>query len=206
MHQAHRHRDDPAYSDVLTTGQAAAALGVRSVNTVKQWVRDGTLDGFRRGSRILVLKDSVVRLQNDGEAQRGEAVRTISRTRMGDGKNRDVLSELLELPGNADRAERARVLAGTVAEIKRRVCPTLRGHGISRAFLFGSTARGEVNRRSDIDIAVEIPRDSDMDLVAFVSLGLELETALGRKVDLVNSATMKPRIRARVEAERVSLL
>ena len=79
-----------------------------------------------------------------------------------------------------------------------RVCPTLRGHGISRAFLFGSVARGDVRRRSDIDIAVELPRDSTMDLIDFVGLALELEAALGRKVDLVNSATMKPRIRERI--------
>ena len=37
-----------------------------------------------------------------------------------------------------------------------------------------------------------------MDLIDFVGLALELEAALGRKVDLVNSATMKPRIRERI--------
>ncbi|MCL4466695.1 MAG: nucleotidyltransferase domain-containing protein [Chloroflexi bacterium] len=173
---------------------------------MKQWVRDGTLDGFRRGSRILVLKNSVVRLQNEGKAGRGGAVRTIVGARAGDAKNRDALSALLELPERTDQTQRARILAGTVAEIRRRVRPTLRGHGISRAFLFGSAARGDVSRRSDIDIAVELPANSTLDLVGFVGLGLELEGVLGRKVDLVNSATMKPRIRERVEMEQVSIL
>lgn len=50
--------------DVMTTGEAAAALGVRSVFTVKRWARDGILDGFRRGGRILITRASVERLLN----------------------------------------------------------------------------------------------------------------------------------------------
>ena len=49
---------------VMTTGEAAAALGVRSVFTVKRWAREGILDGFRRGSRILITRESVERLLN----------------------------------------------------------------------------------------------------------------------------------------------
>lgn len=47
---------------VVTTGEAAAALGVRSVNTIKRWVREGLLQGFRRGGRILVSRASVDRM------------------------------------------------------------------------------------------------------------------------------------------------
>lgn len=49
---------------VMTTGEAAAALGIRSVNTIKRWVHDGELEGFRLGGRILVSKRSVQRLTN----------------------------------------------------------------------------------------------------------------------------------------------
>ena len=155
MPLTHRPPKISADSDVLTTGQAAAALRLRSVNTVKRWVREGTLDGFRRGSRILILRGSVVRLHNDGRSERGVAIRTLARTRVEDGKNSDVLSELLELPESATRTGRATVLASTVAEMKRRVGPVFRQHGVSKAFLFGSAARGYVHKRSDIDIAVE---------------------------------------------------
>ena len=44
---------------LMTTGQAAAALGIRSVNTIKRWARDGLLEGFRRGGRVLVSERSV---------------------------------------------------------------------------------------------------------------------------------------------------
>src|SRR5260221_2563703 len=49
-------------AEVMTTGEAAALLGVRSVFTIKRWAREGILDGFRRGCRILVTRDSVERL------------------------------------------------------------------------------------------------------------------------------------------------
>jgi excisionase family DNA binding protein len=48
--------------DLITTGDAAKLLGIRSINTVKRWVRDGTLQGYRRGGRILVSRESVQRL------------------------------------------------------------------------------------------------------------------------------------------------
>lgn len=49
---------------VMTTGEAATILGIRSVNTVKRWAREGTLEGFRRGGRILVSRSSVERLRD----------------------------------------------------------------------------------------------------------------------------------------------
>jgi len=51
-----------AAEELVTTGQAATMLGVASVNTVKRWIRDGALEGFRRGGRMLVSRDSVERL------------------------------------------------------------------------------------------------------------------------------------------------
>ena len=200
MHRMVGRVTQPSEPELLTTGQAARALGVRSVNTVKQWVRQGTLEGVRRGSRLLVLRSSVDRLRDEGKVGHG-ASGDAARER-----DQDVLSDLRRVPEAANPAERAAVIDSTTAEIRRRAAPTLQKHGISRAFLFGSAVRGDVHARSDIDIAMEVPRDSDMDLIEFVELGLELEATLGRKVDLVNLATMKPRIKERAEKEQVSLL
>lgn len=49
---------------VVTTGEAAQMLGVRSITTVKRWALDGLLDGYRRGGRLMISRTSVERLLN----------------------------------------------------------------------------------------------------------------------------------------------
>jgi excisionase family DNA binding protein len=44
--------------DLLTSTQAGQLLGV-SGQTIKNWVRDGRLSGFRVGSRIMIPKEIV---------------------------------------------------------------------------------------------------------------------------------------------------
>lgn len=48
--------------ELISTGDAARHLGVRSVNTIKRWAREGLLEGFQRGGRVLVSRRSVERL------------------------------------------------------------------------------------------------------------------------------------------------
>jgi excisionase family DNA binding protein len=55
---------------VVTTGEAAKLLGIRSVNTVKRWVNDGLLNGLRLGSRVMVTRESVERLLESAVPER----------------------------------------------------------------------------------------------------------------------------------------
>ena len=57
---------------------------------------------------------------------------------------------------------------------------------------------------SDIDILVEISKD--ISLLDFVGLKLEIEEALGRKVDLVEYKTIKPLLKERILQEQVTIL
>ncbi len=93
----------------------------------------------------------------------------------------------------------------TINEIKRKVLPVLRKYDLKKAGIFGSIARGELREDSDVDILVEIERD-DISLLDFVGIKLELEDALGRKVDLVEYDTLKPLLRERILAEEVPIL
>lgn len=70
-----------------------------------------------------------------------------------------------------------------VSEIQTRVSPILRAHGVKRASVFGSVARGEDHLESDVDILVQLGQP--MGLFAYMSLIRQIEESLGRKIDLV---------------------
>ncbi|MEW6003644.1 MAG: nucleotidyltransferase domain-containing protein, partial [Nitrospirota bacterium] len=57
---------------------------------------------------------------------------------------------------------------------------------------------------SDVDILVEI--DRRMSLLEFAGLKIELEEALGRRVDLGEYSVIKPVIREQILSEEVSVL
>ena len=74
-------------------------------------------------------------------------------------------------------------------------------YGAHNVRVFGSVARAEADEHSDIDFLVEMePGRSLFDLGGMQS---ELETALGRPVDVVTERGLKARIRARVLREAV---
>jgi hypothetical protein len=91
-----------------------------------------------------------------------------------------------------------------VEHIKRKILPILRRYGVKRIGLFGSCVRGEMTPDSDIDILVEI--DSDISLLDFVGIKLELEEALNRKVDLVEYSTIKPLLRESILSQQEIIL
>jgi len=92
----------------------------------------------------------------------------------------------------------------TIEEIKERIIPILGRSGIKKAAIFGSLAKGEAKTSSDIDILVEIK--SDMSLLDYIGIKLELEEALKMKVDLVEYETIKPLIREKILNEQVAIL
>lgn len=71
----------------------------------------------------------------------------------------------------------------TIKEIKTIIKPILNKYGINEIYLFGSYARGEANKSSDIDIYC-----NKGNVKTFIDQGLledELEKALNKKVDIV---------------------
>ena len=76
-------------------------------------------------------------------------------------------------------------------------------HGATQVRVFGSVARGEDDARSDVDFLVELaPGRSLFDLGG---IQFELESLLGRHVDVVTERGLKQRIRDRVLRESVVL-
>jgi len=81
---------------------------------------------------------------------------------------------------------------------------TLRGHGIQRAYLFGSFARKERTYR-DIDVAIE-PPDGKFSLLDLIGVEQELEDITGKKIDVVIYHSVKPRLRQYVDKDLTAIL
>ena len=92
----------------------------------------------------------------------------------------------------------------TIDEIKNKIIPILKKYGVKRAGIFGSVVRGEETEESDIDVLVEI--EIRMSLLDFAGLKLELEEALGKRVDLGEYSTIKPIIKEQILSEEVAIL
>ena len=65
---------------------------------------------------------------------------------------------------------------------KEKIVEICKRNDISYCALFGSFARGEATETSDIDLLVRFSKPKGFD---WVNAALEIEDALGRKVDLV---------------------
>jgi predicted nucleotidyltransferase len=76
-------------------------------------------------------------------------------------------------------------------------------HGAYNVRIFGSIARGEADKNSDLDVLVELePERSLFDLGGML---MDLEHLLGCKVDVVTVKGLRKRIRERVLKEAVPL-
>ena len=59
--------------DFVTTGEAARLLDIRSIDTVKSWVRDGLLDGHQVDGRVKVSRGSIERMRESAVLARERA-------------------------------------------------------------------------------------------------------------------------------------
>ena len=92
-----------------------------------------------------------------------------------------------------------------IEKIKPKIINILKNNKVTRAGIFGSYARGEHKKNSDIDIVVNI-EDENMSLLGFIKLIRLLEKALKRKVDLVEYNTIKLRIRDRILNDEIRII
>lgn len=90
-------------------------------------------------------------------------------------------------------------------KIRKKVVPVLKRYKIKKAGLFGSYARGEQRRNSDIDVLIET-KDRKMTLLGFIHIKHELENVLGKKVDLVEYKLVRPEIKNVILTEEVRIL
>lgn len=91
-------------------------------------------------------------------------------------------------------------------ELREKILPVLLPY-VRQVAVFGSFARGEDTRESDIDILVELKPLGERPTIGLKWFGLEeeLSRVLERKVDLIGKDGLSPYIRPYVEKEMVIL-
>jgi len=90
-----------------------------------------------------------------------------------------------------------------IEKLKPKIIKILKKYNIKKAGIFGSYARGEARKDSDIDLLVE-PADG-MGL-EFVGMNLELEEKMGKKVHLVTYKFISPYIKKNILKDEVRII
>lgn len=92
----------------------------------------------------------------------------------------------------------------SVNQIRQQAKPILKAHGVKRAAVFGSIARGDQRKDSDIDMLVELPDGKS--LLDLAGLKIDLEDHLGHGVDILTYGSVHPLLRMRINAEQQRIL
>ena len=83
-----------------------------------------------------------------------------------------------------------------IATQRDRILAIAAAHGASNLRVFGSVAKGLDEESSDLDLLVDIRLGTS--LFQFAGLQMDIEEALGLKVDLCTEAQLHPKLKGRI--------
>ncbi|MBN1896488.1 MAG: nucleotidyltransferase family protein [Candidatus Aenigmarchaeota archaeon] len=112
-------------------------------------------------------------------------------------------SELSEKEVLADKKLMKDKIEIGLKSIKPKIVSVLKKNNIKRAGIFGSYARGEQKKNSDVDILIRPPKNTGF---GFAGIELELEKKLKKNVDLVSYNGISPYTKDRILQEEVRIL
>ena len=92
----------------------------------------------------------------------------------------------------------------TIKQIAKIAVPLLKKNDVVKAGIFGSYARGEMRKKSDIDFLIKIKGKKS--LLDVVGIQLDLQKILGKKVDLVEYQEIHPSLKKQILDEEVRIL
>jgi len=90
-----------------------------------------------------------------------------------------------------------------LSKLRRNIRVIRRRFAVKGLSVFGSVARNETTRKSDVDVLVEFKDKATFDL--FMDLKFYLEELLGANVDLVTDKAIRPEIRGAIEGEKINV-
>ena len=91
-----------------------------------------------------------------------------------------------------------------LSDLQAKIAPVLKKHGIKKAGLFGSVARGEEGPKSDIDILIQPHKK--MSLFDIFDVQEELEKLTKKNIDLVTYGSLQPMLKKGVIAHQLQIL
>lgn len=89
-------------------------------------------------------------------------------------------------------------------QIAKIAVPILKKNGVVKAGIFGSYARGEAKKKSDIDILIK--QTGRKGLLDLVNLQFQLEEKLGKKVDLVDYSAVHPLLKKYIFEDEIRII
>ena len=87
------------------------------------------------------------------------------------------------------------LLTADASEIRRR--------GATALYVYGSAARDEMHRESDVDLFVEFDPEGAFSLIELIGLEHHLKKLLGRNIDLTTRNGLHPLLRSGIERDSV---
>jgi|SRR3989344_149802 len=96
------------------------------------------------------------------------------------------------------------VKINNIEEIRNKIVPILKENNVTKAGIFGSYARGEQKKKSDVDLLVEI--NDKRSLTELIGLKLLLEESLNKKVDLVEYCTIRKELKERIFEDVIQII
>ncbi|MBU3912559.1 MAG: nucleotidyltransferase family protein [Nanoarchaeota archaeon] len=91
-----------------------------------------------------------------------------------------------------------------IEAIKLKIMPILKEYKVTKAGIFGSYARGEQKKKSDVDILIKIGDDAGF--LTLAGLKLDLQKVINKKVDLVEYENIRKEIRDNILNDEICIL
>lgn len=150
-----------------------------------------TLVDYGADKEYALLSDSEVQK----EFQRAFELYPVNRSRLLRYAGRKGKKE--EIRSRIDRVDMNRV------EVVHAIQNFFQKEPVKRAWLFGSFSRMEERPDSDIDILVDLDHATPIGLLQYAGMVNNLESILGRKVDLVANGSVKPFAQPNINRDKV---
>jgi uncharacterized protein len=163
---------------------------------IRQARRSGGLTQAELAHRAGSSQAMVARYETEAASP---TVRTLERLLRATGRE----LVLDSIPAQSDCEALPRLLP-RVRALRDQILAATQAIGATNVRVFGSVARGDEHSGSDIDFLVDFPART-VGLMPLLRLGSDLESLLGRPVDIAAEELLQPDVRVRALAEALEL-